>query len=1302
MTSTINFSYPLFVPRQVLRSEDLNNIVDYLDEQNRLTRTHLFGIGIVFGLMPEWKLHEAENRSWLTISPGIGLSSKGYLFNIQECVLRSYAEITMDTDKFLCEEDVEDPTGFIELWELAEHENGTLIEEDTLEDKVILFFWDQEQNIRETCFTSCDDTVEGEVKVVIRKFAVNMEDACKITKNLCLEEGQELTAALPDIGLKRFGYASHSSENPEPGIYPGEIVDFTKFFDNYKKNCIEGIKDLSEQVGDIVAAYTTAAERFAGLFELDENFAGLESHLLGRAGGQLGQDGNELPEVTGLLQQMELEPNKKGIQYFYDFLKDLVLAYEEFAATRFARQLSTRPDPCLFPNHILLGRIDVSGYRLEIDDEYRTKLIRPPIEGLEDSDFNLAKHLFERMVALARSRVEEDKRARFLNVEIPVLIPNAAETNGNPKIKITPSKGKWFPLSKRAIPYYYKEASVGGHDAPIRKYWSYEAWFRKRQERIPAYYPVADGTQGAFLIREGHLLYDMDAYNFFRIEGHLFRDLDKALESIEQERERLNLPFDIRCVKLDLDQEYPMDPDCGKYQLEMPDLELDYQKCRIELLCDEKLRIVEGGTRDGEEKPPATKLVEFLEEVEKVAVFVQRYDEFKAMYESVFPTSPRDCKMGCFKIIKASYEERCKEIIKQLRFPDFARAHPGLEHCAGVQKGGTFILVYTDLLADQRSLYTLLQDKVPKNGQERADGIVIPKEEFDKNSKNDAGLIYMARTYKTGLDLIKSQVIADFCLPYTCCSKAPVIQYVLTKAPPVILLTPDHFCSNDENQYPITALPEGGRFEPLDWVVKDDMGKYWFKPNAVPDEEYDGEWVAKVEIVYVYGGQIATKEITVYKQPVARYAVEKEREELFDESDPKNPCRLIGYAYTFTDISEYAHSIEWRVDGELKGTGPVLKYEVLFDTSDFPFELYPELRAYAKKSICRDVYQREIPIIVQCPSLEIEPLDPLDVQDDKTPDGTPITSYVYEKKAQQPAEDQEFTLRVNPVGGDVIHNNFIINGIDENGSAVDIGLLSYLILEPGSGENPCADFRYSFIYDPGTAASGNLAQLPDGLYRFQYTLNCGENVAEAWVRLRTGPAEDVVFRARESAGREGAGSEEGSVGTTSSRSIADISASSGQPEEEANDFMAFNRRLTARRERLTRLETDSSLAQTKTYRESKAFELFSGQDISLLEKRFDDVMNLLINSHSRSSGERKVQYGQLMEIMLHSFNDKVVAARRNKVPDSTRRVFREFLPRLKSRGMDVEAIRHAWEGQALKAATGASSVDELEGLFKNA
>ena len=42
--------YPDFVPDQLLTSEDLNSLFGYLDEQGRLTRTNLIGVGIVCGL----------------------------------------------------------------------------------------------------------------------------------------------------------------------------------------------------------------------------------------------------------------------------------------------------------------------------------------------------------------------------------------------------------------------------------------------------------------------------------------------------------------------------------------------------------------------------------------------------------------------------------------------------------------------------------------------------------------------------------------------------------------------------------------------------------------------------------------------------------------------------------------------------------------------------------------------------------------------------------------------------------------------------------------------------------------------------------------------------------------------------------------------------------------------------------------------------------------------------------------------------------------------------------------------------
>jgi hypothetical protein len=45
-----NVSYPDFVPDQLLTSDNLNQLFGYLDEQGRMTRTNLIGIGIVCGL----------------------------------------------------------------------------------------------------------------------------------------------------------------------------------------------------------------------------------------------------------------------------------------------------------------------------------------------------------------------------------------------------------------------------------------------------------------------------------------------------------------------------------------------------------------------------------------------------------------------------------------------------------------------------------------------------------------------------------------------------------------------------------------------------------------------------------------------------------------------------------------------------------------------------------------------------------------------------------------------------------------------------------------------------------------------------------------------------------------------------------------------------------------------------------------------------------------------------------------------------------------------------------------------------
>ena len=75
--------YPVFENGQVLTSEHLNDIVDYLEPQDRLTRSRLIGIGVVCGFRPAWR----ASAQTLTLSHGAAVTSEGYLIAEDEVVL---------------------------------------------------------------------------------------------------------------------------------------------------------------------------------------------------------------------------------------------------------------------------------------------------------------------------------------------------------------------------------------------------------------------------------------------------------------------------------------------------------------------------------------------------------------------------------------------------------------------------------------------------------------------------------------------------------------------------------------------------------------------------------------------------------------------------------------------------------------------------------------------------------------------------------------------------------------------------------------------------------------------------------------------------------------------------------------------------------------------------------------------------------------------------------------------------------------------------------------------------------------
>ena len=68
--------YPYFVANQVLKSKSLNDAFFHLDEQGRVTRTNLFGHGIIEGLTYTWK------DGVLTIDRGEAITSNGWYIQL--------------------------------------------------------------------------------------------------------------------------------------------------------------------------------------------------------------------------------------------------------------------------------------------------------------------------------------------------------------------------------------------------------------------------------------------------------------------------------------------------------------------------------------------------------------------------------------------------------------------------------------------------------------------------------------------------------------------------------------------------------------------------------------------------------------------------------------------------------------------------------------------------------------------------------------------------------------------------------------------------------------------------------------------------------------------------------------------------------------------------------------------------------------------------------------------------------------------------------------------------------------------
>ena len=536
--------YPIFEANQVLSNLHLNQLVGYLSEQERLTRANLIGTGVACGLV----LQLDSATTTLHMIGGCGITTQGYLVvEADNVALTSYREysLVLDVDYPLLRDKSQAGHPQYRLWEMfpAGEPDVTPLNSPTafLDDKAVLLFVElKKEGLRNCSPNDCNDR-GSQLTVTVRRLLIDASDLAKVVAEAAaLAEGQtvaDLEASLlsglnlPDLRLPRY-----DAPETAPVSTQQVLAAFYRVFHD---------TGLARHTGTALsAAYVAFKPLLQDLFPTDP---------LGDFNLKFGF----LDDLSGNIDQIRF------LQYYYDLFDDLLSAYDELRWKGVELVCACCPPERQFPRHLMLGiPLPVSIANPEL---YRQGF-RPACLGEQQREE--FQQLFQRLVSMVES---------FTNK--PLLADPSSDSPTDRQVRITPSVHGTQPLAEKAVPYYY---SLSG-TPPLYKLWSPERSQRRRANqnlgyRSDEYMPAAP----SFVLDA--LRYDLEPYNFLRIEGHLGKQYQQVLETLLRLKTHYRLPIEILALRTGAFVEGAQLPASNKTRF--PDLEALYDVLREELLAN--------------------------------------------------------------------------------------------------------------------------------------------------------------------------------------------------------------------------------------------------------------------------------------------------------------------------------------------------------------------------------------------------------------------------------------------------------------------------------------------------------------------------------------------------------------------------------------------------------------------------------------------------------------------------------------------------------------------------------------------
>lgn len=497
--TTIITQYPSFEANQVLTSEHLNQLFEYLDTQNRITRTHLIGVGIVCGL----ELNQTGTS--ISISKGCGVTSEGYVISEPVDVnLVSYKTYTLPQHvEYSHFKDSDAPYAPLDLLELLPAgEPGTMaLTTSVLANKVVLLFLElRKDSLRNCSVNNCDDK-GAEVSATVRRLLISKSQLDAVIDRLHkLNASLASTTDLESNLLARLNLADLVL--PRVDVVSTELKSANQIIQAFRSAL--NTSGLINQLRSALEAANVAFKPLLGNINIDVAKA----------------------RLTAINTEVSSSSKITHLQNYYDFVDDLIKAYDEFRWTGLDLICSCHPAEQLFPRHLMLGTLSTSGVANPLI--YRNRFLPSPVvHSCEDQRVGLAQ-LFKRMIRMIESFNSQPALHMF------------AEAVTDKEISITPTKLGDVALSQKAIPYYYQNVSG---TTPLYQLWNPSRTRRNRAQQNLSYRSFDYSSVPVSVLAP--LKYDLEPYNFLRIEGHLNKAKQAVMQTLAAYKAKYRLPIEI-------------------------------------------------------------------------------------------------------------------------------------------------------------------------------------------------------------------------------------------------------------------------------------------------------------------------------------------------------------------------------------------------------------------------------------------------------------------------------------------------------------------------------------------------------------------------------------------------------------------------------------------------------------------------------------------------------------------------------------------------------------------------------------